>query len=441
MRERGTLSPGRTGLRGGAGLLSPRAGVGATVVLLAVVVLTALRVQVPADLGTWAPAALPGEAVFVLEPTEDGLLAGTGQGLTVLGADGDVRRLAVEHRVDAVAPEAEGLLVGTSEGLLDVPLSGAPSRTVAFRGVAVHRLSNRGGELWAGTASGLHRRSADGRWQRSWPESSRPDQGVPAVLALDDAVLFAHPEGLALLDRATGTVDVVHRGVRVVSLSTQPGAGGAERLWAGLFGPPLLLLSVDGGRSWEPRSRGLGFVAVNTVVRDPSVPGRLLAGGSGIADGEGNAGTQTSDDLGRTWQVEQGRLSNTHVFALSSGREAVALTVRLAGLPGSAQLPLPLETGRVHAGTNGGGIYSSRPPVPLLRVPASALAVLRLLEPLLAGLVLLLCVAPAFRRLQRAGPRRRAPGRSPRPTSPPPTSPPPTSPDHTHDEHRHEETA
>jgi len=367
---------------------------------LAVVVLTALRVSLPADLGSWVPAALPGEAVFVLTPAGPDLLVGSAQGLQALAQDGSLRDLGVRGRVNALVREPGALLVGTDHGLVDVPEAGGPPREVALSGTQVQALSAGAGSMWAGTSAGLQRRAADGGWERSWPGPGQPEQAVPAVLAVDGGVLFAHPDGLAFQDGATGRVRLVHPGVQVVALLVEQGG---TRLWAGLFGAPLLLLSEDGGRSWQQRSRGLGFSAVNVVLPDPAVLGRLLAGGSGIADGTGNAGVQTSDDRGASWQVRQGQLSNTHVFALQGRREPLRVGLRLAGLPGSTALPLPVWSGRAYAGTNGGGIYSSRPDSTLLDTLAPGVPALRLLEPFLAGLLLLVCFGPAFQRLARAG--------------------------------------
>lgn len=363
--------------------------------VLGVVVLTDLRVALPPDLGSWAPAALPGQAVFALEPAADGLLVGSPQGLQALQEDGSLRDLGVRGPVQALVREPGQVLVGTGSGLVRLPGDGPPAGA-GLTGTDVRALSLGAGTAWAGTATGLHRRTEGGGWERTWPAAGEPDQPVAAVLAVDDGVLFAAPGGLAHQDAATLAVRVVAPGVEVVSLVAQPGAA---RLWAGLFRAPLLLLSEDGGRTWQPRSQGLGFTAVNVVRPDPDVPGRLVAGGSGIADGTGNAGTQTSDDTGRTWQVQQGQLSNTHVFALQGRTEALRVRLRLAGLPGQLSLALPVRSGRAYAGTNGGGVYTRRPEQPVLTALAPAAVVLRRLEPVLAGLLLLACVVPAFRRL------------------------------------------
>lgn len=373
--------------------------------MLLVLLIAGAEISLPGDLGAWVPAALPGEAVFVLASTTGGLLVGSGHGLHLLAEDGSLQDLGVDGRVNALLPEPGSLLVGTENGLVGLPAPGAgpePGRlphTVTFDGVDVQALAAGPGTIWAGTATGLHRRAPDGRWQRLWPAAELPGQSVPAVLAVDGGVLFAHPDGLARLDEATDTVSLVRPGVSVIALLGEPDG---RRLWAGLRGDPLLLCSDDQGRTWEPRSRGLGFTAVNDVAIDPSVPHRLLVGGSGLADGTGNAGIQTSDDGGLSWQATQGQLSNTHVFALLGRQEPVRLDLRLAGVTGTASLPLPVTSGRAYAGTNGGGVYTHRPTYPFVELLGRGRPVLRLLEPLLAGLLLLACFAPAYQRLARA---------------------------------------
>lgn len=387
----------------------PRAGAaGACAAALAILLLVGTRVSLPADLDGWVPAALPGEAVHALGSSPGGVLAGTGRGLHFLDEEGHERELGVRRRVNALLQESDPLLVATTDGLLAVSAGGGPPDEVAFADTEVHALDARAGEVWAGTGTGLHRRVSDRSWERRWPAPGQPDQPVPALLAVDDGVLFAHPDGLALWKAAAGTVHLVHRGVTVVALLAEQSG---PRIWAGLRGHPLLLVSSDAGRSWRARGDGLGLTAVHAVVPEPSFPRRLLAAGSGLADGTGNAGVQNSDDGGESWQARQGQLSNTHVFTLLRRHEPVPLVVRLAGLPGATSLSLPVRTSRLYAGTNGGGVYTHRDRHPLVGVLAEIQPVLRLVEPMLAGLLLLACFAPAYSRLRRTGPTAR-PGRN-----------------------------
>lgn len=378
-------------------------------------------ISLPPDLDTWAPAALPGEPVFALAATSGGILVGSGRGLYLLGVDGSVADLGVRSRVNALVQTSGGLLVGTADGLVALPDGGTapsaglpkPHATGPGR-VEVLALAAGNGVAWAGTATGLYEGTAAGRWQRTWPRSGQPGSPVPAVLAGSGTVLFARSDGLALYDDAAATARLVVPNVSVVSLSAAPDT---TRLWAGLRGKPLLLTSTDGGRSWAPQADGLGFTAVNTVLADPADPDRLIAGGSGLANGAGNAGVQVSDDGGHSWRARQGELSNTHVFALLGRSEALRLRLHVPGLISSVQFALPVHTSRLYAGTNGGGVYSDRPANSLVNALSAARPVLRLVEPFLAGLILLACALAAYPRLAR-------PGGDPRTRTPPADGPP-----------------
>lgn len=383
--------------------LAWRSGLTVTVAVSAVL-LVGGGLSLPVDLGTWAPAALPGQPVFALAPAADGILAGSGRGLLLLREDGSVRDLGVHARVNAIVHAPGTVLVGTVDGVLALPVTGATIGAATRAGLAggeVLALATAEGVTWAGSATGLYWAAPGGPWQRAWPESGRPGSPVPAVLVVGGMVLFSSPDQLSVYDPVTGTLRVVADGVSVVSLSA---TAGRSHLWAGLRGSPLLLSSSDAGRTWQPRSEGLGFTAVNAVISDPSGSGRLIAGGSGLADGSGNAGVEVSDDDGRTWRARQNRLSNTHVFALLGRPEALRLGLQVPGLPGSASLALPVHAGRTYAGTNGGGVYSQRPSNALVGALAAGRPALRLVEPLLAGLLVLACVLAAYRRLTPSAP-------------------------------------
>lgn len=354
------------------------------------------RLEPPADLGTWAPEALADEVVLALADTGDAVLVGTRKGLYRMAGDGSLLDLGVPGPVLALAHDRGLTWVGTGQGLFSVRAAVPAAEPGSLSGVAVHALDARAGTVFAGSEAGVHRRTSSGDWEQLWSAAGGGvDATVTAVVSTDLGILFDHPEGLALR-RADRSLDVVVRDVDVVSLGPWPVPGG---VWAGTRGAPLLLVSIDHGRTWQPRSEGLGLGAVHDVVAAPSAEGRLVIGGSGLADGTGNAGPQWSDDGGRTWRAEQGRLTNTHVYALLAREEPVRLTTGIAGTTVHGTLPLPATTVRWYAGTNGSGVSASRPDVPVLDTAAEAVPYLRIAEPVLAGALLLAVLLPVYRRL------------------------------------------
>lgn len=399
-----------------------RAALQVAVVALGVGLVATVRPALPDDVGTWAPFALSGDVVLALGGDRDGVLVGTARGLHHLSPDGTRRDLPVPGPVRALAPHPGGTFVGTAEGLLDLPPAAgrqpAPVPDPVLTGVDVSAVDSTDDAVVVGASTGLLRRTEDGGWERLWPPAQEPPQAVDAVLAVRDGILFAHPDGLALRTE-DGDVRLVRSDVAVVSLHDDPVAG---LVWAGLRGGPLLLVSADEGRTWRSSADGLGLSAVETLVRVPAEegPGDLVVGGSGLADGTGNAGTQRSTDGGRSWQARQDRLSNTHVYALLARPEPWRVEVSVLGTGADASVPLPGREPRLYAGTNGGGVSSQRPAAPLLTTLASATPVLRVLEPLLLGALLLLCLLPAYRHLWRnaaASPRPPPADRRPVPRS------------------------
>lgn len=372
---------------------------------LGVCLLVVTRVQAPDDVGAWAPAALQGEVVLAVDDVADGVLVGTRAGLHHLGETGGTTDLGVRGPVRAVAHDGRLAWIGTDDGVLRRADGRAPA-VDGLAGVGVHAIDVRGGEVVVGAQDGVHRRTPSGRWERVWPAGEGTGSPVAAVLGTRRGVLFAHPDGLAVVS-ADGAVEVVRGGVTVLALGRWPGG----RLWAGTRGGPLLLVSADEGRSWAPRATGLGFSALHAVAADPAGTGHLVAGGSGLADGTGNAGTQRTDDDGRTWRAQQDRLSNSHVYAVAARVEPLRLSVGLSGTTLHTSVRLPATTSRWYAGTNGGGVSSYRPDIPVLTALTRTGPYLRLAEPLVAGAALLLLLLPVYRRLARG------PGRRPR--SPP----------------------
>lgn len=370
----------------------------------------AARVEVSPDVDTWAAGPLPGEVVLALDDVRGAVLVGTREGLHRLEPAGRLRNLDVTGPVQALATDAAGTWVGTGDGVLRLDAEGTADRAErGLAGVAVHALDVAEDSVVAGAESGVHLRDAGGSWERLWPEQDGEASRVSAVLATSRGILFDHPQGLGLV-HVDGTVEVVVEGVDVVALGSWPGA---DLVWAGTRGGPLLLVSDDEGLTWTERAEGLGFHAVHALAPDPQDPERAVAGGTGLADGTGNAGTQRTDDLGATWHVEQDRLSNTHVFALAARREPLRLHLRLAGTDVDTSLALPLTGTRWYAGTNGSGVATHRPDVPALTALGALTPYLRVAEPVLAGALLLAFVLPAYGHLT-SSPARSAPRGPPR---------------------------
>jgi hypothetical protein len=379
--------------------------------LLGATALAAPRVSFPEDTGTWAPLALPATSVTALEATDDGVLAAHGTRLTLVRPDGTVSGFDVPAPVRAVAVMDDRIYTGTTKGVVMVPLDGARVRAAGLQGITVHAIAVDGGVMYAGSDEGLHRRDETGRWVRLWPVAAGRPRAVAAVLTVPGAVLFVADGSVLRWAGGTPTATVVGASpAPAVSLSVGSRLG---QVWAGLRGGRLLLRSGDAGLTWTARGSGLGFSAVNDVVGDPTRPERLLAGGSGLADGTGNAGVEQSTDGGASWHTDQGLLSNTHVFAVETRQEPLRLEVTLPLVERAWHPRLPMEQVRSYAATNGGGVYSSAPPSAVARTLASLHPVLRVAEPLLLGLLALLVLVPTYARLAGAG----TPGRdTPRPS-------------------------
>lgn len=386
-----------------------------------VTVLLLVRVEAPGDLGAWRTAALPGEPVLSVVDTGAAVVAGGRSGLVVLErAAGRGRAAEADHVTDApvqaLAATGDRIWVGTTEGLGELTEEGyRPLPVLAEPVHALHAAPD--GTLLVGSASGLHRVEPDhGGASRLWPGPGEPGRRVDAVLAAGGTVLLDHPDGLASVaaEGAEGAAEILVPGADVTALGSLAGGAagqapaGATRLWAGLRGAPLLLVSDDGGRTWRDRGEGLGFSATNALAAAGDHDGAALwAGGSGLADGNGQAGVMTSSDGGRSWQAEQDRLSNTHVSGLLTRRERLTVSLRLAGGLVQAETPLPVSTTRWYAATNGSGLVTQRPAAPVLDAAAPLVPVLRLAEPLLLG-SLLLALAVASYRAARLGPLARA---------------------------------
>lgn len=358
---------------------------------LTVTVLVLGRVEVPDDLGSWAQGPLEGQVVLALGTHDGGVVAGTRAGLHRLEPGATDRDLGIEGPVHALVTGPDGRLwAGTDQGVI---LVGGAGTDLALSGAPVLALGRQGSHLLAGGDTGAWRLDDTGTWELVWPPDGTEPAPVRAVTGTSAGVLLSHPDGLALL-RDDGRVEIVVPGVDVVALGSW---AASDHVWAGTRGAPLMLTSDDGGLTWSQRSDGLGFSALNAVAQDPTDPTVLVAGGSGLADGTGNAGTQLSEDAGRTWTAEQGRLTNTHVFAVAATTEPLRLRLRVVGSTWGTTVPLPFTTTRWYAGTNGGGVATLRPTVPALDALAATSPYLRLAEPLLAGVLLVVLTVWAYR--------------------------------------------
>jgi hypothetical protein len=113
----------------------------------------------------------------------------------------------------------------------------------------------------------------------------------------------------------------------VDSVAFVSGSGTQPVIVLGTFGEGVFE-SADGGNTWTSMNAGLLAGLVPALLADPSVPGRLVAGG---ADGIG-----VSADGGETWSPSNAGLPSFPVSALARG-----------------------DAGRLFAATIGGGVFAS----------------------------------------------------------------------------------
>lgn len=118
----------------------------------------------------------------------------------------------------------------------------------------------------------------------------------------DGKVLYSGNGGFDWIDRSPPGDS--RAGIRI---SAGLAAGSAYALLSGTTGPRLLR-TRDGGQSWTDISRDLPQVALNAVLPDPGVPGRLL-----VAT---DAGIAISTNDGDSWQDASAGLPNAVVFDL-----------------------------------------------------------------------------------------------------------------------------
>lgn len=354
---------------------------------VAAVLLLSVEASVPSDTDAWRPAALDGAVVYDLAPLDDGLLVAAHDGAFAFTRDGAADALDLAGPVRAAVTVPGAAYLGTDDGVVRL----VRGRTAAdgLPGIGVDDLAASGERVYAAAGDGVHVRTG-GAWRRVWAPDERAR--VRAVAAAGNRVVVAAGDRLHLVDPGSGASDAVWTGNPVEVLTA---AGGA--LWAGVRGEPHLLRSGDGGSTWQPSGEGLIHEGIHALAADPADDRRLYAGGSGLADGEGSAGVWASLDGGATWEGEQDLLSNTHVYGLAAVREPARVGMRLRFTDAETALPLPWSQTRVYAATNGAGVASHRVGAGFLAAAPDPAGAHRVLEPLLAGVLLLAGARVALR--------------------------------------------
>lgn len=379
------------------------------VVLGAVWFLVSFDLSAPRDIDAWSPGALQGDVVHSLMESRGVLFAGAHSGLYELHPDGSVKLVSgVPGPVYTLEDADNNLYAGTGDGVYSVSPSESSTNHDGLASVQVRDLAFAGTYLYAATDEGLYERQEQGDWLDRWPENGMPEP-VNAVLARENGAVIGTEEGISSIYANKGLVNSLWDGGPVVALarSDAGSAAGEARIWAGTRGDPLLLRSEDAGESWREFGDEIRLDTVHAMSADPSKAERLFVGGSGLADGTGTAGVMNSDDGGKSWRTEQNRLSNTHVLSLLAREEVLTVEVSLPPVIESRSLALPVDGTRFYAGTNGSGVYTYRVPGSLIAFLGVLQPGVRLLEPLLAGLLLLIVTWKVYyrRRSLRASER------------------------------------
>lgn len=366
---------------------------------LAALLWSATDLSLPEDVAAWRPGPLHGETVYAMAELDGELLAGTHTGLHRLpggpGQPGGARQPASAAEIDgeqvagvpgpvfAVASDGRRTLAATGDGVYRVGAADRSERDgLADR--TVNDVFHRDGRWLAAASDGAYERGGDGEWSRRWP--LREDVPVLAVAGAGADLLLGTRDGIVRVTATTDEADRVWDGGAVRSLVVEPGG----RIWAGVLGGDLLLASDDGGRTWQAAGTGIRLLSVQDLRRDPAEPQRLVIGGTGVDDGTLIGGVMTSEDGGRTWRAEPSRLSNTHVYSLVADQRPLELGVSWPATDQEWSVRLPTEVTTFWAGTNGTGIYTYAVAPGVLSALAAAQPVMRVLEPVLLGAIVLL---------------------------------------------------
>lgn len=190
------------------------------------------------------------------------------------------------------------LLMGTDLGLLRSRSGGrrwTPEGQAQIIG-AVFALSFApdGQSVLCAAPSGVFR-FQDGHWTSAdAPQGATPARALAMgaapgrVYLLGRGGLFRSDDGGRSYDRIATTLPAEAE-ITALAVATSP----SEIIHAVIDG--AVMASEDGGETWRRHADGLGAAAIDTVVPDPSVPGRVWAAGADRI--------HVSDDLGSTWRA------------------------------------------------------------------------------------------------------------------------------------------
>jgi hypothetical protein len=364
---------------------------------LAVVVL-AMTVSAPADVGRWTPVALDGAALNAVVAMDGMLVVGGPVGAWRL-ADGRVVDLDLDAAVEDLLVRGDRVLGATDAGVLEVRGPGEHA-TVALDGVAVDALLEHRDRVLAVADGGVYDVDAT-------TPVVEPDAGVRSATSVDGTLLLGLDDGVGEPD-GEGGVERRWRGAAVDLLLGVPEADGTRLLAAVPAADGRLLAANDPAGPWERSDDGIRLATVEGLATHPTGEGRVLAGGTGLDDGESGerGGIADSSDAGRSWTNEQDRLSAVHVYDFASRDEPLRVRFALAGRD-LGSLALPVTRPHTYAGTNGAGLYRRQPELPGAATAATLEPVGRFAAPAALGALVLWIGWRAF--LLLAGRSRRRP--------------------------------
>lgn len=353
-----------------------------------------VEVDAPADVGTMAPVGLDGRSLDAVVPTSAGMVVGGHTGAYLVYGEAQVREFGIDASVHDLLARDDVVLAATDSGVWAIDRQ---TGEIEDRGpgVRVDVLADGPNGLLALADGALMRRAVGESWE------TLLETGVRTVAVVDGEVLVGRVDGLARLGPADEP-EILLAGPPI-DLVAGVDLGDRSRIFAASRERPRLWAAPAAEGPWEPSDQGLRLATVETVVADPGRQGRVLAGGTGLADGEQTAGVIESDDGGRTWRDREDRLANVHVNDLTVRAEPLRAQLSLAGAHVAA-IPVTPPRPRVYAATNGAGLYSRQAALPF--ADAGALPLTRVLGPVVLGA---LALAAAWRAFGALRPARREP--------------------------------